>query len=138
MKRIAPVILGFAALVLSTLTCNLFIRETSLINLRTARDEDGHSPTTVYSPADVFFVVGDLKNANADTVVVAIWRAAAVEGYDTDEVIYEQVIDDFGSNHYTGSIYFKLSNDGDWSQGVYKVDILLNGTLVGSLPFSVR
>lgn len=138
MRKMAPMILGFAALVTSSLACNLFTREISLTGLRTSFDEDGNNPTTVYSPSDEFFVVGELKNAPADTVVKAVWRAAAVESYDPEEVIYEQSISDFGSNYYSGSIYFKLSNELDWTVGIYRVDVLLNGTLVGSLPFSVR
>jgi len=137
-RNSAPLILALAALVAASLACRLFLQDVTLADLRIAFDEDGNDPTTIYSTLDTFFVVGELQNAPAGTVVQAVWRVAQVEGYEPDEIIYEQVIDDFTGEGYDGTIYFQLSNDSGWAVGVYKVDIFLDGTLVGSLPFSVR
>jgi hypothetical protein len=123
------------------LACNLVAgasTETGLENLRMALDESGENPTTVFSPSDVFYVVGDLKNAPAGTVVEAKWLAVQIEGYDPGELIYEQSINDFTDKSFSGSIYFQLSNDNGWPVGDYKADIYLNGTFVQSVPFSVR
>ena len=138
MRKIVPMILALTALVVASLACGLFSPEMSLTKLRLAFDEDGNSPTTVYAPSDVFYAVGELQNAPAGTVVKAVWRAAQIEGYEPDEIIYEQEINDFTGESFDGTIYFQLSNDSGWAVGVYKVDILLNGTLIASLPFSVR
>jgi hypothetical protein len=138
MRNRAAVLLSLTALVLAGLSCGLFTSEIGLSNLRTAFDEDGISPTNIFSRTDEFFAVGDLENAPAGTVVSADWRAVSIEGYTPDELIYHQEINDFSDDMFTGTIFFQLSNDDDWLVGDYKVDISLNGNSVGILLFSVR
>ena len=141
MKKKLSVLFALGALLAAMLACNLVAgasTETGLENLRMALDESGENPTTVFSPSDVFYVVGDLKNAPAGTVVEAKWLAVQIEGYDPGELIYEQSINDFTDKSFSGSIYFQLSNDNGWPVGDYKADIYLNGTFVQSVPFSVR
>ena len=141
MKKNLSVLFALSALLIATLACNLVTpssTETGLENLRTALDEGGENPTTVFSPSDVFYVVGDLKNAPAGTVVEAKWLAVQIEGYDPGELIYEQSINDFTDKSFSGSIYFQLSNDNGWPVGDYKADVYLNGTFVQSVPFSVH
>ena len=138
MHRKLPVLLAIMALLVATLACSLGSTEMSLENLRLAFDEDGESPTTVFDPSDIFFAVSDLENAPAGTVVEAKWIAVQVEGYDSGELIYEQSINDFTEESFTGTIYFQLSNDAGWPGGEYKVDVYLNGTYVESANFSVR
>ena len=141
MKKNLSVLFALSALLIATLACNLVTpssTEIGLENLRTALDEGGENPTTVFSPSDVFYVVGDLKNAPAGTVVEAKWLAVQIEGYDPGELIYEQSINDFTDKSFSGSIYFQLSNDNGWPVGDYKADVYLNGTFVQSVPFSVR
>lgn len=103
-----------------------------------AYDEDGNVTTTVFAPSDIFYVVGDLKNAPAGTVVEARWLAVQIEGYDSGELIFEQTINDFTEESFAGTIYFQLSNDGGWPVGEYKVDVYLDGNFVQSVPFSVQ
>jgi hypothetical protein len=141
MKKKLSVLLALGALLAAMLACNLVAgasTETGLENLRMALDESGENPTTVFSPSDVFYVVGDLKNAPAGTVVEAKWLAVQIEGYDPGELIYEQSINDFTDKSFSGSIYFQLSNDNGWPVGDYKADVYLNGTFVQSVPFSVH
>jgi hypothetical protein len=141
MKKKLSVLLALGALLAAMLACNVVAgasTETGLENLRMALDESGENPTTVFSPSDVFYVVGDLKNAPAGTVVEAKWLAVQIEGYDPGELIYEQSINDFTDKSFSGSIYFQLSNDNGWPVGDYKADIYLNGTFVQSVLFSVR
>ena len=141
MKKKAPVLLAILSILVATLACNFITGgppKTSLENLRMAFDQDGANPTSVYSPSDVFFVVGDLNNAPAGTVVEAKWLAVQVEGYDSGELIYEQSINDFTDKSFTGTIYFQLSNDSGWPMGEYKVDVYLGGSYVQSVLFSVQ
>jgi hypothetical protein len=141
MNKNISVFLAALALFMGSLACN-YIRggppETSLENLRMAFDQDGADSTTVYSSSDIFYVVGDLNNAPAGTVVEAKWLAVQIEGYDSGELIYEQAINDFTEDSFTGSIYFQLSNDSGWPAGDYKVDIYLDGSFIESVPFGVR
>jgi len=141
MKKRYPVLLALLTLVIATLACSFVTGSAegvSLENLRMAFDEDGNNPTTVFAPSDIFYVVGDLNNAPAGTVVDAKWLAAQIEGYEPDELIYEQTIGDFTEESFTGTIYFQLSNDSGWPVGEYKVDLYLDGNFVGSVPFSVQ
>jgi hypothetical protein len=141
MKRRLPILFALGALFVAMLACNLVTgapAKVGLENIHMALDEDGNNPTTVFSPSDVFYVVGDLKNAPAGTVVEAKWLAVQIEGYDPGELIYEQSINDFTDKSFSGTIYFQLSNDDGWPVGNYKADIYLNGTFVQSVPFSVR
>jgi hypothetical protein len=141
MRKKLSVLLAFVALLVATLACSLVAggsAEMSLENLRMAFDEDGNTTTTVFAPSDVFYAVGDLKNAPAGTVLEARWLAVEIEGYDSGELIYEQTISDFTEESFTGIIYFQLSNDSGWPVGDYKADVYLNGAFVQSVPFSVR
>jgi hypothetical protein len=141
MDKKLPIVFALFALLITTLACSLFTggsKEIGLENLRMAFDEDGNNPTTVFAPSDVFYIVGDLKNAPAGTVVEAKWLAVQIEGYESGELVYEQTINDFTEESFTGTIYFQLSNDIGWSVGEYKVDVYLDGNFVGSVPFSVQ
>jgi hypothetical protein len=141
MNKKVSVLLAVAALFVASLACSLFAggsAEMSLENLRMAFDQEGNSPTTEFSSSDIFYVVGDLQNAPAGTVVEAKWLAVQIEGYDPGELIYEQAISDFTDESFTGTIYFQLSNDAGWPAGEYKVDVYLNGVFVQSASFSVR
>ena len=141
MDKKLPVVLAFFALLVATLACSLVTggpREISLENLRMAFDEDGNNLTTVFAPSDVFYAVGDLKNAPAGTIVDVKWLAVQIDGYESGELVYEQTIDDFTEENFTGTIYFQLSNDIGWTVGEYKVDVYLNGNFVGTVPFSVQ
>ena len=141
MDKKLPVVFVLFTILVTTLACNLVTggpKEAGLENLRMAFDEDGNNPTTVFAPSDVFYAVGDLKNAPAGTVVEARWLAVQIEGYEPDELIYEQAINDFTEDSFTGTIYFQLSNDMGWAVGEYKVDVYLDGNFVQSVPFSVQ
>jgi hypothetical protein len=141
MNKKFSVVLVLLALLISTVACSLFtggLRELSLENLRMAYDQDGRNLTTAFSSSDIFYVVGDLNNAPAGTIVEAKWIAVQIEDYDSGELIYEQSINDFTDESFTGTIYFQLSNDSGWPSGAYKVDVYLDGSFVQSVPFSVR
>ena len=141
MNKKLPVFLAILALLVASLACNFITggsKEISLGNLRTAFDQDGNILTNVYSSSDVFYVVGDLGNAPAGTVVEAKWIAVQIDEYESGELIYEQAIDDFTDDSFSGTIYFQLSNDDGWPSGDYKADVYLNGSFVDSVAFSVQ
>lgn len=137
MKFKVTFLLAVLALVISSLACR-FGAEMSLENLQLAFDSDGKKPTTVFSPNDVFYAVADLKNAPAGTVVTAQWIGVDIEEIDPGEIIYEQSINDFTDDSFSGTIYFKLSNDSGWPEGEYKVEVFLNDTLIQSATFYVQ
>lgn len=137
MKNIVPILLAVLALLLASLACSVGT-EMGLDNLRMAFDNDGKNPTTVFSPDDVFYAVADLRNATAGTVAKAKWIAADIPNVESGDVIYEQEINDFTDENFSGTIYFQLSNDSGWPAGEYKVEVYLNETLVQSTEFSVR
>jgi len=141
MNRKLPVLLALLSILAATLACNFVTGssgEMSLENLHMAFDQDGNNPTTVYESFDVFYVVGDLNNAPAGTVVEAKWLAAQIEGYEPGELIYEQAISDFTDESFSGTIYFQLSNDNGWPAGDYEVEVYLNGNYVQAVSFSVQ
>jgi len=141
MNKKVPVLLALIALFVASMACNLINAgpaEMSLDNVRSSFDQEGDNPTTVFSPSDVFYVVGYLDNAPAGTVVEAKWLASQIEGYDSGELIYEQSINDFTDESFSGTIYFQLSNDSGWPVGEYKADIYLNGNFSQSVSFSVQ
>jgi hypothetical protein len=141
MEKKLSVMFAWGALLVAMLACSLVTggpAKVGLENLRMAFDEGGDNPTTVFSSSDIFYVVGDLKNAPAGTIVEAKWLAVQIEGYDPSELIYEQSINDFTDESFSGTIYFQLSNDNGWPVGDYKVDVYLNGAFAQSVSFSVR
>jgi len=141
MRKKTSILLALLSMIISTLACSLFTggtRETSLENLRMAYDQEGNFETNVFAPSDILYAVADLNNAPAGTVVDAQWLVVDIEGYDEGELIFEQSIDDFADENYSGSVYFQLSNDDAWLVGEYKVDVYLDGNFVTSAPFSVR
>ena len=138
MKNRVSILLAVLALIVASLACSLVETEMGMDNLRLAFDSDGESPTTVFAPGDVFYAVADLTNAPAGTVASAQWIVVDIEDMESGEVIYEQAINDFTDDSFTGTIYFQLSNDDGWPVGEYKVDVYLNETFVQSAVFSVR
>lgn len=141
MNKKLPVFLAVLSIFVATLACNFVTgvsREMSLENLRMAFDQDGDSPTTVFESFDEFYVVGELNNAPAGTVVEAKWLATQIEGYEPGELIYEQAISDFTDESFSGTIYFQLSNETGWPSGDYQVDVYLNGNYVQTVSFSVQ
>ena len=120
------------------LACDLGSPSLSLEGLRLAQDSDGERVTSTFSPGDSFYVVGEIRNAPAGTLVEARWLYMAVAGEQPGSLLFEQAVDDFSERTYYRKIYFQLSREDPWPPGEYKVEIYLNGNMVNSLPFSVR
>jgi len=137
MKKVFPILLAVLALVVSSLACAALDTELGLSNLRMAYDEDGENVTTTFSPSDVFYAVGDLKNAPQGTVVRANWVAVNVIDTEAGLEFQEQTLD-ISEENFSGTIYFQLSNDEGWPTGQYRVDVYLNDALSQSVDFNVQ
>lgn len=137
MNTKVSIFLAVLMLVAASMACSLDA-EMSLENLRMAFDSDGESPTTVYSPSDIFYAVAQLNNAPEGTIVSAQWIAVDILDLEAGELIYEQEISDFTEKSFDGTIYFQLSSDALWPAGEYKVDVFLDGNFINSAGFSVR
>lgn len=137
MKRCVPIFLAAVALLLSSLACQFARPEVSLENLHMAYDENGEQVAETYAPTDVFYAVADVKNAPQGTVVRAVWAAVFVPELEEDAEFPEQTLD-ITEDSYTGTIYFRLSNDFLWPVGLYRVEMYLDDTLVQSLEFNVE
>jgi hypothetical protein len=131
------ILIAFLALIASILACSLG-GELSLTNPRMSFDEPGEQVTTVYSPGDAFYAVGDLDNAPLGTVVSAKWYAVNVEGYESgfiDETTLTIDEDNFGG--YV-SFQYTYQDASGWPVGEYKAELYLNGALTHTLNFSVQ
>lgn len=137
MKKFIPILLSVLALVAASLACQMFEPDVSLENLRMAHDENGDEITSTFTNTDAFYAVVDLKDAPQDTVVKAVWTAVEVDDSDPDYELEQHTLD-VTEETFSGSIYFKLSNDDLWPPGLYRVDMYLNETLAQSLEFNVE
>jgi hypothetical protein len=98
-----------------------------------SRDEACTQPTTVFGQNDVFYCIVTLANAPQDTNVRAAWTAVNVQGEAPNTFIDEADI-----TQGDGVLTFNLSNNQAWPVGLYKVDLYLNGVLVGTIEFEVQ
>lgn len=135
-KRVVPILAAVIALVLSSLACSLG-GELSLSNARTAFDEDGAQPTSVFSPSDAIYVVADLSNAPIGTVVNSKWYYVSVEGIAPNTLIDEADIT-IDQEEFSGTVHFFFPAGSDWPTGAYAVELYLNGTLVQTVTFTVQ
>ena len=106
----------------------------SVQNLRMASDDQGSNLTTVFTPQDDFYLLGELADAPDQTQLKAAWTAVDIKGHSPDTAIdsAEQTV---GSGPFT--FYLKKSQP-SWPPGKYKVDLYINGVVAQSLDFSVE
>jgi hypothetical protein len=134
MKKLFPVLLAVLALALATLACNVG-GEPGVSNVRMATDDTGDSTTTVYAPADPFFVFFDVNAIEPGTSFESRWYVLNLDGQDpntpfkTIEYAYEE-----GNR----MIYFQLTSDVEWPVSTYRVEIYMNGAKVGEQQFDVQ
>ena len=127
--------LGFVAavLILASLACSFSASTASIKDAKLARDNEGTQPTTTFSPTDTFFLLAELANAPDDTKAKASWTAVEVEGEQPNTFIDQAEL-----TSGSGTLHFKLSNNGPWPAGKYKVDLYLNDKMVKTLEFTVQ
>jgi len=132
-----PAIVLVLVIIFVILSCNALSGQPTVSNIRMATDETGKTTTTSYTPGDSFFVFADLSGLKPGSVVEAKWYAVDAVGVDANSEINTS---DYTYQPGISFVYFKLTtNDGsDWPAGSYKVEIYLDGTLVGEKTFTVQ
>jgi hypothetical protein len=121
-----------ALLVLAGLACGGSFSTANISEANLSRDEAGQEPTTVFDPADTFYLQVELANAPDSTTVKVVWTAVAVAGEEPNLYLDETTL-----TSGDGTLVFNLTNDQLWPAGEYKVDLYLNDTLDRTLTFTV-
>ncbi len=103
-------------------------------NLRMASDKDGTQLTTVFTPQDDFYLLGDLADASDQTTLKAIWTGVEVKDNPPNTVIDEKELVT-GDGAFTFSL---VNNNPTWPVGRYKVDLYLNDQLDQTVEFTVE
>lgn len=131
------ILLAVVALVLSTLACAF--GEPTLSNVRTAKDQDGAQPATIFGVTETVYVVSDLSSGVKGNLVTSRWYAVDVADTEPNFLIdtAEIPIDD---ETFDGTIYFffEAPIDGEWPVGSYKVEVFFNGALISTVNFKVE
>jgi hypothetical protein len=137
MNKKFSILLAVLALVASTLACAL--GEPTLDNVRTAKDQDGNQPTSVFSTTDTVYVVSDLSNGVKGNTISSKWYAVDVADTEPNLLIDEADIP-IEDDSFTGNIYFYFPPplDGQWPVGSYKVEVYFNGVLTSTVNFTVQ
>jgi hypothetical protein len=135
-KRTLSIFLALFALMASSLAC-AFGGKLGLSNGRTAFDEDGAQPTSVFGPNDAIYAVADLANAPVGTVVNSKWYYVSVEGMDPNTLIDEADLT-IDQDNFTGTVHFFFPAGSDWPLGTYAVELYLNNELIQTVTYSVQ
>ncbi len=135
MKSKFSILLAVLALIASTLACSL--TDTTLDNLRTAKDKGGAEAVTVFGKDDTVYVVGDLSNGVKGNVITSKWYVDKAEGYDSGYLIDSSDLNIDTDGSYSINFYMDKPTDG-WPVGSYKVDVLFNGVIKSTLNFTVE
>ena len=130
------ILLAVTALIVSILACA--VGEPTLSNVRTAKDENGEQPSSVFSTTDTIYVVCDISNGVKGNVVSSKWMVSNVEGYDPGYVIDEVDLTlEEDQLSYNVNFYFEPPADG-WPVGTYNVEVYFNGVLNNTVEFTVQ
>ena len=137
MKNKFSILLAVIALITASLACA--VGEPSLSNVRTAKDQDGNQPSSLFSATDTVYVVSDLSNGTTGNIVSSKWYAVDVADTEPNLLLDEAEIP-IEEDYFSGTIYFYFPPpvDGQWPAGLYKVDVYFNGTLNSTVEFSVQ
>lgn len=137
MKNRMIVLFAALALVASSLACSF--GDPTLDNVRTAFDEDGEQPSTVFGNSDTIYVVSDLSNGVIGNVITSKWYAVSVEGIEAN-FLFDEADINIEEDGFNGTVYFFYPppDDGGWPVGSYSVEIYFNGALVSTVAFTVQ
>ncbi len=137
MKSKFSILFAVFALVASTLACNFAIGEPTLDNVRSAKDKDGATVATEFSPSETIYVVGDLSNGVKGNEVTSKWYVDQVEGYTSGDLIDESKLPIEEDGSYNINFYMDAPK-GEWPVGSYKVEVYFNGVLNATVAFTVK
>lgn len=136
MKNKWSVFLAVLVLIAASLACSF--GDPTLDNVRTAKDQDGKQPATVFSVSDTIYVVSDLSNGKAGNVVTSKWYAVNVEGIEAN-LMFDEADITIQDETFNGNVYFYYPPpEGGWPLGSYKVEIYFNDALINTVEFSVQ
>lgn len=136
MKNRLIVLFAVLALVASSLACSF--GDPGLDNVRTAKDQDGNQPSSVFSASETIYVVTDLSNGAVGNVVTSKWYAVNVEGLEAN-LMFDEADINIEEDGFNGTVYFYYPPpDGGWPAGSYKVEVYFNDTLVSTVDFTVE
>lgn len=103
----------------------------SVTSAYTAFDQDGNSPTTVYGPNDIFYVIVEFST-NGDVTLRADWYADSTVSSQNEYLdTYSVVVSG------TGDTWFSYSS-GEMPLGTYRVDLFINDEYSTSVYFEVQ
>jgi len=131
-----PVLLAVVTLVISTLACAFGNTDPVLDNVRTARDQDGNQPTTIFGVNDTVYVVSDLSNGKTGDIVTSNWYVISADGQEPNSLIDSAEIN-VDQDPFNGTVYFFFPPS-PWPVGTYKVEVLFNGVLINTVNFTVE
>jgi hypothetical protein len=137
MKNRLIVLFAILALAASSLACSF--GDPTLDNVRTAKDEDGNQPSSVFGNSDTIYVVSDLSNGVVGNVVTSKWYAVNVEGIDAN-FLFDEADINIEEDNFNGTVYFYYPppDDGGWPVGSYRVEVYFNDALVSTVEFTVQ
>lgn len=136
MRNKLVVLFAVLALVASSLACSF--GDPTLDNVRTAKDQDGNQPSSVFSAGDTIYVVTDLSNGAVGNVVTSKWYAVSVEGIEAN-LMFDEADINIEEDGFNGTVYFYYPPpDGGWPVGSYKVEVYFNDALVSTVEFTVQ
>lgn len=136
MKNKLIVLFAVLALVASSLACSF--GDPALDNVRTAKDQDGNQPSSVFSAPETIYVVTDLSNGVIGNVVTSKWYAVNVEGIEAN-LMFDEADINIEEDGFNGTVYFYYPPpDGGWPAGFYKVEVYFNDALVSTVDFTVQ
>ena len=136
-SRKLSILLAVVMLFVSTLACAFGNTDPVLDNVRTARDQDGEQPATIFSTFDTVYVVSDLRNGKLGDIVTSNWYVGNAQGWEPNSLLDSAEIN-VNEDPFNGTVYFYFPPGNGWSVGTYKVEVLYNGTLINTVNFTVQ
>ncbi len=105
------------------------------VDVRMAMDDAGITPTKVFGPQDVFYLVADIQNTPPEGAPIkVVWTALQVEG----GVEPNQEIDNYEGTVFDGVFWSNLTSEtGSWNTGSYQAELFLNEQSAARLEFEV-
>lgn len=135
MKSKFSILLAVLALIASTLACASVLGEPTLSNVRTAKDEAGTQPSSVFGENDTVYLISDLSNTIKGNEVTTKLYAVNVEGVDPNYLIAEST-KPLEEDILTGT--WTVTIDPPWDKGSYKAEVSFNGKLIDTVEFTIE
>lgn len=129
-KRLLMICCAIAALMLASIACETSASTANISSVVLTTDPASGTPTTTFSPDQVFYAVVTLNNAPDSTKTKAVWYT--VDAGAATQIAEKEVV---GSG---SPITFNASNSDLWPAGAYRVEIYLNDKVNNTIDFTVE